>query len=464
MNATGTNTDKQHQRDGDDRRGDLGHGAFGRLAGRQLRMLLHHPFDVFHHHDGVVDDDADRQHDGEQRHRVGRIADGQERDERADQADRHCKRRNQGGANAAEEKEDHDDDEDEGLDQGLLHLVDGVGDEHRGVVSDFPGQIVGKPLLRFGDAILHRLQGVDRIGAGRLIDRDRRRRAAVEPGVAIEIGGAELKARDVAEAEHRAVGIGPDHDIGEFLHRGEAALGLDIELQLLIVGDRPGADAADRGLDILRLDRVDDVAGGQVEPGQPIGAHPGAHGVILRAPYGRVADAGRAFDPIEQVDGDVIGEEQRIVGVLGRIDRDDAEQRRGFLLHRDALALHVRRQLRQRHLDPVVDVDGVDVGIGAELERRRERIAAVVAARALHVDHLVDADDLRLDDLGDGRFHDGGVGAGIKRRDRDLRRHDIRILRQRDGVEREQAGDRGDDGDDDGEPRTVDEDCGQHRI
>ena len=427
-------------------------------------MFLHHPFDVFHHHDGVVDDDADRQHDREQRHGVGRIADGQQRDESADQADRHRERRDQGGANAAEEKKDHDDDEDEGLDQGFLHLVDRVGDEHRGVVSHFPGQIVGKPLLSFGDALLHRLQGVDRVGARRLINRDGRRRAAVEPRVAIEIGGAELKARDIAEAKHRAVGIGPDDDIGEFLHRGEAALGLDIELQLLIVGDRAGADAADRGLDILRLDRADDVAGGEIEPGQPVGAHPGAHRVILRAPNGRVADAGRAFDLIEQIDGHVIGEEQRIVRVLGRIDRDDAEQRRGFLFDRDALALHVRRQLRQRHLDPVVDVDGVDVGIGAELERSGQRVAAIVAARALHVDHLVDADDLRLDDLGDGRFDHRGISAGIKRRDRDLRRHDIRILRQRDGVEREQAGDRGDDGDDDGEPRPVDEDGGQHRL
>ena len=336
--------------------------------------------------------------------------------------------------------------------------MDGVGDEHRGVVGDFPGQILGKSLLRFGDALLHRLQGVDRVGARRLIDRDGRRRAAVEPGVAIEIGGAEFEPRDVAKPQHRAVGIGADDDVLEFRDRAEAALGLDVELQLLIVGNRPGADAADRGLDVLRLDRADDVAGGQVEAGQPIGAHPGAHGVILRAPDRGVADAGRALDLVEQIDGDVIGKEQRIVGVLGRIDRDDAEQRRRFLLYRDALALHVRRQLRQRHLDPVVDVDGVDVGIGAELERRGQRVAAVVAARALHVDHLVDADDLRLDDLGDGRFDHRGVGAGIKRRDRDLRRHDIRILRQRDGVEREQAGDRRDDGDDDGEPRTVDED------
>ena len=94
------------------------------------------------------------------------------------------------------------------------------------------------------------------------------------------------------------------------------------------------------------------------------------------------------------------------MGLLRRIDRDDAEQRGRLLLHRDALPLHLLRQLGERDLHAVVDVDGVDVGIGAELERHQQRIAAVIAADALHVDHLVDADDLRLDRLGDRGLDD----------------------------------------------------------
>ena len=344
------------------------------------------------------------------------------------------------------------------------HLVDGIGDEDRRVVGDLPGQILGKALLRAGNSVAHRLQGGDRIGARRLIDRDHGGRPAVEPRLAVEIGGAELEPRDVAQAQHRSVRIGADDDVLELGDRGQAALGLDVELQLLIVRDRPRADASDRGLDVLRLDRIDDVAGGQIEAGQPVGPDPGAHGVVLRPPQGGVADAGRALDLVEQVDGDVVGEKQRIVGVLRRIEGDHAEQRRGLLLDRHALALHVGRQARKRDLDPVVDVDGVDVGIGAELEGGGERVAAVVAAHALHVDHLVDADDLRLDRLGDGRIHDRRIGARIEGRDRDLRRNDVGILRERDRIERQQAGDRGDDGDDDRKPRPVDEDRGEHRL
>ena len=68
--------------------------------------------------------------------------------------------------------------------------------------------------------------------------------------------------------------------------RLQPALGLDIELQLLVIGYRPCADAADGGLDVLRLDRIDDVAGGQIETGQPIRPDPGAHGIILRPQTG----------------------------------------------------------------------------------------------------------------------------------------------------------------------------------
>ena len=123
------------------------HRPLGRFGRRELGMLLHHPLDVLDHDDGVVDDNADGEHDGQQRNGIGRIADGQQRDERADQADRHRQGRDQRGAHAAEEQEDDEHDENERLDQRLLHLVDRVGDEDRRIVGDLPGQIVGETLL-----------------------------------------------------------------------------------------------------------------------------------------------------------------------------------------------------------------------------------------------------------------------------------------------------------------------------
>ena len=54
-------------------RRDLAHAVEGRLH-RRHAVFLHVAVDVLHHHDGVVDDKADRQHHGEQRQEVDRIA------------------------------------------------------------------------------------------------------------------------------------------------------------------------------------------------------------------------------------------------------------------------------------------------------------------------------------------------------------------------------------------------------
>ena len=75
MNATGTKTDSSTRVIAMIGAVISRHRQLGGLAGRELRMLLHHAFDVLDHHDGVIDHDADGEHHGQQRHRVGRIAD-----------------------------------------------------------------------------------------------------------------------------------------------------------------------------------------------------------------------------------------------------------------------------------------------------------------------------------------------------------------------------------------------------
>ena len=455
---------QQHQGDPDDRSRDLAHGLLGRIGRRELGVLLHHPFDVLDHDDRVVDDDADGEHEGEQRDRIGGIADHLERDECSDQADRNCQRWDQRRAQTPEEQEHHDDHENESFDQRFFHLLDRLRDEAGRVVGDFPGQIIGEPALQLADPVAHGLQRGDRIGPRRLVDRHRRRRPPVQARFAIEIGGAQFHPRDVAEPQHRSIGVRADDDALELGDRAQPALGLDVELQLLLVSNRPGADASDGGLNVLGFDRIDDVAGGQPEPGQPVGPQPDAHGVILRTPERCISDAGRALDPVEQIDRDVVRDEQRIVRMLGRVDGNDAEQGRRFLLDGHALASNVLRQAGKGNLHTIVHVDGIDVRIGAELERSGQRVAAVVAAHALHVDQLVDADDLGFDRLRNGRVDHRGRGAGKCGRDGDLGRNDIGILRDRYGVERQCTCDRGDDRDDDGEARSIDEDRREHGI
>ena len=195
-------------------------------------------------------------------------------------------RRDQRRAEAAEEQVDDEHDQDERLDQRLLHLVDGGGDEGRRVVGDLPGQVLRESSSRSSaDALRDRFERRDRVGAGRLIDA---RSAAAGPPLS-RVSRSRLAAPSSSRATSPSRSTEPSGLVRMTMFSNssaevEPALGLDVELQLLVVGDRPRADAADRGLHVLRLDRVDDVAGGQVEAGQPVGPDPGAHRVVLRAP------------------------------------------------------------------------------------------------------------------------------------------------------------------------------------
>ena len=191
---------------------------------------------------------------------------------------------------------------------------------------------------------------------------------------------------------------------------------------------------------------------------EALGVEPDAHRIVLLAEQEGLADPGRARQHVDNVDDRVIRDEQRVLAAVLAVQHDELQDGRGFLLHRQALQLHLRRELRQGGLHPVVDVDRVDVGIAAELEADGQVVAAVIAARRLHVDHLVDADDLRLDRLRDAGFDDSGGGSGIGGGDLHLRRHDVRELRDRNASHRQRAGDRDDDRDDDRQTRAIDED------
>jgi len=91
-----------------DRCSDFAHRLFSRLTGRELGMFFHHPLNVFDHNNGVINHNADRQHYGQQRYRIARIADGEQRDESSNEADRYGKGWYQSGAHTAEEQKDDD--------------------------------------------------------------------------------------------------------------------------------------------------------------------------------------------------------------------------------------------------------------------------------------------------------------------------------------------------------------------
>ena len=88
-------------------------------AGDKSGFFLHHSLDVLDHDDRVVHHDADREHQRQQRDRVGRITKRKQNGETSDQADRNGNDRNDGGAQIAEKQEHDDGDKNKCLDQRL---------------------------------------------------------------------------------------------------------------------------------------------------------------------------------------------------------------------------------------------------------------------------------------------------------------------------------------------------------
>ena len=66
---------QQNQRDGEDGAGDFRHRLLAGVRHRQLGLLLDDALDVLDHDDGIIDHDADREHERQQGDGIGRVPD-----------------------------------------------------------------------------------------------------------------------------------------------------------------------------------------------------------------------------------------------------------------------------------------------------------------------------------------------------------------------------------------------------
>ena len=173
--------------------------------GRRARRASMWCDGVLDDHDRVVDHDADRQHQAEQREHVDREAERRHRRERADDRHRHGRRRDQHRPPVLEEDQDHDQHQHAGLDERLVDLVDRLRRRtswcRTGCRSPCPAGNDG-----FSRSIAARtsLGDVERVGARELEDGDVR-----PPGLPLlrdelVVGlAAELDAGDVAQPRDR---------------------------------------------------------------------------------------------------------------------------------------------------------------------------------------------------------------------------------------------------------------------
>ena len=119
--------------------------------------------DIFHHDNGVIDHQTDREHDREQ----GKEIEGEPKrlheKNAADERDRDRDHRHERGTKRAEKEENHDYDDEEGFGQGLDDLMNRIVDVLSGVVGDFArhsGRQVVLDVCHLGPDLFH---DVDRV-------------------------------------------------------------------------------------------------------------------------------------------------------------------------------------------------------------------------------------------------------------------------------------------------------------
>jgi hypothetical protein len=129
---------------------------------------------------------------------------------------------------------------------------------------------------------------------------------------------------------------------------------------------------------------------------------------------------------------------------------------RGFPdLH--AETLHVLWQAGQSILDPVLRQHLRYVEVRADAEGDSDGELAVAGGLTAHIQHVLDAVDLLLERCCNGLRDHVGRCAGIACRHLDGRRHDFRILRDRQDEQRTQAEERDEHADHGREDGAVDE-------
>ena len=451
----------EHQRDRDQRAADLVHALARGIARREPRRDI--ALDILDHHDRVVDNDPDGEHQAEQRQIVEREAEQAHHEEGADERDRDRQDRDDCRAPSLQEQDYHQYDQHDRLEDGLGDGIDRLADELRRIVADGVFQPLGEVLRQLLHGCNHAVGGRERVRAGKLVDRERDRRVAPEIGVGGIIDRRKLDARDVLETHHCLRALLHD-DVAEFLRVDQPAARANRELKCARLGHRrlvqhPGGD-----LHVLRLQGARHVAGGEGERLQPVWIEPDAHRIVAPAEGRDRADTGEAAELVGHLGGGVVRDEQRIARLVGRIEVHDQRQV-GRVLHRgDADIAHVGRYARLRDCDAVLHLHLRDVEVGAELEGDVDLETAVTGCVRRDVEHVLDAVDALLE-----RRHDRG-GDDVRARARVLpahphqRRRDVGILREGEPRHRHCADNHEDDRYHGGEDRPVDKEVREAHI
>ena len=327
------------------------------------------------------------------------------------------------------ENKHHNNNQHHGLEEGLDDFLNAVGDSECGVEGNRVLESCGKLLRLLLEEFPHLLHGIHRIRAGQLVDGDNRRILALEAPANVVNLTTEFHTGDILDPHNRSVWIGANDDVFKFLDRCEASGGGDREGENLPLGNRLAADLSSGVHFVLRVHRLDHFRNCDVQRGEAVGPYPDAHRIFARAENAHAADSRNTGERVVDVDVGVVRQKGGIEFAIGRRQNKNSERRGEGLLDRDAVVFHLRRKLRRRLSLPHLRENLIRRRLGVRAEDHIQVHDAGVGIDRIHVFHALDAAHLLLDGRGNGLLDREGVSAHISRRHLNLRRNDVRILR-----------------------------------
>ncbi len=220
-------------------------------------MVLH----GFDDDDGVVHDDADGQHQPEQRQIVQAEADGGHDGKRADDCHRHGHQRDDRRPPVLQEHQHNDGDQGDRLDECADHFVDRLLDERSHVEGDRVVDVVREAFLELLHSVDDALGGSDGVGIGQRPDGEAGVVFAVELASGVQAASAEFDPADVLDADFAAAGVAADDDLLEFGGVGQTADNRDRKFEGLAGRRRLLAEVAGGDLHVLLAHRPGHIRG-----------------------------------------------------------------------------------------------------------------------------------------------------------------------------------------------------------
>ncbi len=160
----------RHQRQADRQHGEADLARALERGLERRNAILDVAVDVLHHHDGVVDDEADGDGERHQRQIVEAEVEHVHRRARAEERQRHGDARNDGSPETAQEQQNDQHHEGDGEREGELDVVHGGANGRRPVENGFHLDRGGNPGGELGKLRLDLVDRVDDVGAGLLED------------------------------------------------------------------------------------------------------------------------------------------------------------------------------------------------------------------------------------------------------------------------------------------------------